>query len=55
MFYVKKKVYNGNRVSAGSDMGLMTDRATASPGMKNHVHVQLYKNGRVVDPTSYVC
>ncbi|XP_078347407.1 leukocyte cell-derived chemotaxin-2-like isoform X2 [Oculina patagonica] len=55
MWYVSKDVSDGTYVSAGSVIGTMKDRAAASPGMTNHVHVQLYKDGSIVDPTPYVC
>ncbi|XP_078363053.1 leukocyte cell-derived chemotaxin-2-like [Oculina patagonica] len=55
MWYVTKGVGNGASLSAGSPIGYMTNRAANSPGMTNHVHVQLEKNGRVVNPTSYAC
>lgn len=56
MFYVKKKVNNGESVSAGSYIGDMTDMASAfSDQMTNHIHVKLYLNGKIEDPTSYVC
>lgn len=55
MFYVEKKVDDRVSVSTGSYIGVMTDRASSSPGMENHVHVQLYKDGIIVNPTPYVC
>lgn len=55
MWYVSKDVNNGKDLSAGSFIGIMKDRAAASPGMTNHVHVQLYSDGEVVNPTPYVC
>lgn len=55
MWYVSKDVNNGKDLPAGSFIGIMKDRAAASPGMTNHVHVQLYSDGEVVNPTPYVC
>lgn len=55
MWYVKKGVSNGNSVSAGDFVGTMTNRAAVSLGMINHVHVQLEKNGMIVNPTPYIC
>ena len=54
MFYVKKRVRNGAVLSSGDFIGDMTDRAAADPGMTNHVHVQLYRNGAIVNPTRFV-
>lgn len=55
MWYVKKGVSNGKSVSAGDFVGTMTNRAAVSRGMINHVHVQLEKNGMIVNPTPYIC
>ena len=55
MWYVTKGISNGASLSAGSLIGSMTNRAADSPGMTNHVHVQVEKNGRIVNPTSYIC
>ena len=40
---------------AGDVVGTMTNRAAVSRGMKNHVHVQLQKDGVIVNPTPYIC
>ncbi|XP_078347146.1 myeloid protein 1-like isoform X2 [Oculina patagonica] len=55
MWYVGKQVRNGAILPAGSYIGDMKDRAAGSRGMTNHVHVQLYKDGKIVDPTPYAC
>ena len=55
MWYVSKGVRNGDIVSAGDSVGTMKNRAAVSPGMINHVHVQLEKNGVIVNPTPYIC
>ena len=55
MWYMSPSVEKGQDVSAGSVIGIMTDRAAVSPGMTNHVRVQLYKNGRLEDPARYFC
>ena len=55
MWYVSKKVRNGDSVSAGDVVGTMTNRAAMSRGMINHVHVQLEMNGVIVNPTPYIC
>lgn len=54
MFYVEKTVGDGRRVNPGASVGTMTDRASADPGMTNHVHVELYKDRKLMDPTSFV-
>ena len=54
MFYVWKTISNGRIVASGDSIGTMTDRASVDPGMTNHVHVQLYKDGAIVNPTSFV-
>ena len=54
MFYVRKTISNGRIVASGDSIGTMTDRASVDPGMTNHVHVQLYKDGAIVNPTSFV-
>nr|XP_058969724.1 myeloid protein 1-like [Pocillopora verrucosa] len=54
LFYVRKTISNGRIVASGDSIGTMTDRASVDPGMTNHVHVQLYKDGAIVDPTSFV-
>lgn len=56
MHYVVKRVSNGVSISGGSYIGSMTNmKAYFRAGMTNHIHVQLYKNGRIINPTSYVC
>ena len=55
MWYVSKRVQTGDSVSAGDVVGAMTDRAAVSRGMINHVHVQLQKDGVIVNPTPYIC
>ncbi|RMX53586.1 hypothetical protein pdam_00004360 [Pocillopora damicornis] len=47
MFYVRKTISNGRIVASGDSIGTMTDRASVDPGMTNHVHVQLYKDGAI--------
>lgn len=54
LFYVRKTISNGRIVASGDSIGTMTDRASVDPGMTNHVHVQLYKDGAIVNPTSFV-
>lgn len=54
MFYVWKTISNGRIVASGDSIGTMTDRASVDPGMTNHVHVQLYKDEAIVNPTSFV-
>lgn len=56
MFYLEKRVSNRESVSAGSYIGKMTNMAAEySCRMTNHIHVKLYENGQIVDPTDYVC
>ncbi|XP_078347429.1 leukocyte cell-derived chemotaxin-2-like [Oculina patagonica] len=55
LFYVSKEVDSGEEVDAGDFVGYSIDRTVGSPGMTQHVHLQMYKNGRRVDPTPYVC
>lgn len=55
MWYVSKGVRDRVSVSAGDFVGTMENRAAVSRGMINHVHVQLQKNGVIVNPTPYIC
>ena len=55
MWYVSKGVRNGDSVSTRDVVGTMENRAAVSPGMINHVHVQLKKDGVIVNPTPYIC
>lgn len=55
MWYVSKGVRARVSVSAGDFVGTMENRAAVSRGMINHVHVQLQKNGVIVNPTPYIC
>ncbi|XP_031548758.1 leukocyte cell-derived chemotaxin-2-like [Actinia tenebrosa] len=56
MFYVRKTVNNGDHVRGGSNIGVMTNMAREYRcTMTNHIHVQLYKNNRIIDPTPYTC
>ena len=55
MWYVSMSVGTGDSVFVGDVVGTMTNRAAVSPGMKNHVHVQLQKDGVIVNPTPYIC
>ncbi len=55
MWYVGKQVRNGAILPAGSFIGDTKDRAAGSRGMTNHVHLQLYKDGKIVDTTPYAC
>jgi len=59
MWYVSRGVRKGDRVSAGDFVGTMNNRAAVSPGMINHVHVQLEKklggNWVILDPTPSIC
>lgn len=55
MWYVGKQVRDGAILSEGSVIGDMKNRAARARGMTNHVHVQLYKGGKIVDPTPYAC
>ena len=54
MWYVSMRVGTGDSVFAGEVVGTMTNRAAVSRGMKNHVHVQLQKDGVIVNPTLYL-
>ncbi|XP_078347438.1 leukocyte cell-derived chemotaxin-2-like [Oculina patagonica] len=55
LFYVSKEVDSGEEVDAGEFVGYSIDRTVGNPGMTQHVHLQLYKNGYIVNPTPYVC
>ena len=50
-----KQVSNGAILPAGFIIGDMKNRAARSRGMVNHAHVQLYKDGKIIDPTPYAC
>ena len=56
MFYVTKDIRNGVSVSARGRIGSMTNMAAqfSPPGMTNHIHVELYKSGQIVNPTPYL-
>ena len=56
MFYVSKDIRDGASVSAGGRIGSMINMAAHFlPGMTNHIHMTLYKNGQKVNPTPYKC
>ncbi|KAK3742874.1 hypothetical protein QZH41_020409, partial [Actinostola sp. cb2023] len=56
MFYVSKTVNTGALLGAGDKLGSMVNMAVQyGKGMTNHIHVQLYKNRKVVDPTNFFC
>ena len=62
MFYVaptdaegSQIINKGDKVSAGSVIGTLQDRAKASSGMKNHVHLEIRdKQGKAVDPAPWL-
>ena len=56
MFYVSKEIRDGTSVSKGGQIGTMINMAAQyGRGMTNHIHVELEKNGKRVDPTPYKC
>lgn len=57
MWYFSKEVNNLSHVSARGRIGSMINMAAqySPPGMTNHIHVELEKNGKRVDPTPYKC
>lgn len=40
-------------VTQGMRIGTMQNMAVPHPGMKNHLHVEVYLNGKLVDPSPY--
>ena len=56
MFYVSKTVNTGDLLGAGDRLGYMVNMAVQyGNGMTNHIHVQLNKNGVLVNPTRFFC
>lgn len=57
MWYFKKEINDRSYVSARGWIGSMINMAAqySPPGMTNHIHVELKKNGKRVDPTPYKC
>lgn len=54
IMYIKKTLEVGVRVKKGGVLCLSDNIAKRfSPGMINHVHVEVYKNNVLIDPTSY--
>ena len=57
LWYITREVKYGTHVSEKTVVGHMTNMADQykKAGMTNHVHVQLYKHERLVNPTSFIC
>ncbi|KAK3730175.1 hypothetical protein QZH41_016009 [Actinostola sp. cb2023] len=58
MFYLSKAVdvNKGDKLGAGDQIGSMVNMAVQyGKCMTNHIHVKLYKNRKVVDPTNFFC
>ncbi|MDE0540480.1 MAG: M23 family metallopeptidase [Rhodospirillales bacterium] len=54
LFYVDgSELKRGQKVSAGDVLGVMQDRARHDAGMKNHVHIEVHRNGKSVDPSPF--
>jgi hypothetical protein len=53
IFYIHPLIVNNTHVYNGTRIGTAQDRASVSPGMKNHIHVEVYINGKLVDPSPY--
>ena len=55
MFYVEAaNLVNGQTIKAGELVGKMQDRAQHDKGMKNHLHVEVHRDGLPVDPTEFI-
>lgn len=55
MFYVEAaNLVNGQTIEAGELVGRMQNRAQHDKGMKNHLHVEVHRDGLPVDPTEFI-
>ncbi len=55
MFYVEAaNLVNGQTIKAGELVGRMQDRAQHDKGMKNHLHVEVHRDGLPIDPTEFI-
>lgn len=50
----KPVVKIGDKVKAGDKIGTVQDRARYDRGMKNHIHVEIKKDNRNVNPTKTI-
>jgi murein DD-endopeptidase MepM/ murein hydrolase activator NlpD len=53
IFYMHPLIVSNTHVYTGTRIGTAQDRASISPGMKNHIHIEVYLNGKLVDPSPY--
>jgi murein DD-endopeptidase MepM/ murein hydrolase activator NlpD len=53
LFYVDPIGALPASINRGEVVGTMQNRASNSPGMVNHLHIEVWVNGKVVDPSDY--
>lgn len=53
-FYVEALVQAGQMVKAGEILGWAQDLKKIYPGIVQHVHFEIKKNGRFIDPMEYM-
>lgn len=51
LFYVSPTVTPGTTVKAGQQIGTAQNLNRRYPGITNHIHVEVYVNGQLTDPT----
>jgi murein DD-endopeptidase MepM/ murein hydrolase activator NlpD len=52
VFYMEP-LKNLTTVTQGMRIGAVQNMAVPHPGMKNHIHIEVYINGKLVDPSPY--
>ena len=49
----RRTVKPGDQIKHGQVIGTMQDIAKSVPGMNNHLHLKVMKNGKAIDPTAW--
>ena len=53
-FYVKPLVQKNSVVFEGNIIGVSQDITKFYPGMTHHIHVEIIKDGKYIDPTEFL-
>lgn len=53
MFYLNPLTSLPSTINRGDLVGAMQNRAAINPGMKNHLHIEVYIKGKLVDPSNF--
>nr|WP_322624491.1 M23 family metallopeptidase [uncultured Flavobacterium sp.] len=50
LFYIVPTIAIGSTVKAGQQVGIAQDLTVKYPGITNHVHLEVYHNGELINP-----